>query len=493
LFETPLNDLQQRYLRVLSRSSQTLLDLLNSLLDFSSLESGKTKIEAIEFDLHTVLEKVVDLSAVRAHEKNLDLSLDIDLKTPLAVTGDPVRLQQVLNNLLSNAIKFTSVGEVRLTVKPISLPSGALSIHFAVSDTGIGIRQEALGKVFESFVQADTSTRRQYGGSGLGLTISKELVALMGGDLKVSSEFGVGSQFDFSLPLVPEAQVTQTLGERAKLFDLRGHTAFFVGPMTPSMQQASELIQACGGVTEARLQAVDLACDKTFVLISPLADDSLIQFLPERVSENTRVICLIQTILPATRMKTYLGLGVTEFVMSPLKPLEFLQTIAKREAKVSEVETLLGQSDEASLDETVAHSSKLRVLVVDDSTENRDLVALFLGKETDLALSYAADGSQAVHKVQTEKFDLVLTDIQMPVMDGIEELVAIREWEEAKHLPKLPIVAITADSRPEARLNLARLGFEEILIKPIRKVQLIETLARYRYDQDPRPRPNELD
>ncbi|RYZ63547.1 MAG: hypothetical protein EOP05_23355, partial [Proteobacteria bacterium] len=259
LFETPLNDLQQRYLRVLSRSSQTLLDLLNSLLDFSSLESGKTKIEAIEFDLHTVLEKVVDLSAVRAHEKNLDLSLDIDLKTPLAVTGDPVRLQQVLNNLLSNAIKFTSVGEVRLTVKPVSSPSGALSIHFAVSDTGIGIKQEALGKVFESFVQADTSTRRQYGGSGLGLTISRELVALMGGDLKVSSEFGVGSQFDFSLPLVPEAQATQTLGERVKLFDLRGHTAFFVGPMTPSMQQASELIQACGGVTEARLQAVDLA------------------------------------------------------------------------------------------------------------------------------------------------------------------------------------------------------------------------------------------
>lgn len=481
LYETPLNDLQQRYLRVLSRSSETLLELLNSLLDFSALESGKTKIESIEFDLHTVLEKVVDLSAVRAHEKNLDLSLDIDLQTPLAGTGDPVRLQQVLNNLLSNAIKFTSVGEVRLTVKPKTRMGGLPGVHFIVSDTGIGIKPEALGKIFESFVQADTSTRRQFGGSGLGLTIARELVSLMGGTLEVSSVIGEGSRFEFSLPITSETQSSETLGKRAKRFDLRGHTAFFVGPMTPSMLQASELIQACGGVTETRLQAVDLTSEKTFVLISPLADDSLIQFLPERVSKNTRVICLIQTILPATRMKTYLGLGVTEFVMSPLKPLEFLQTIIQR------------QTQEAALEQTSAPTKTLRVLVVDDSTENRDLIALYLGKETGLDLVYAADGSQALHRVQTEKFDLVLTDIQMPVMDGIEELIAIREWEEAKQLAKMPIIAITADSRPEARLNLARLGFEEILIKPIRKAQLLEVLARYRYEQNSRLTSVDLD
>ncbi len=488
LFETPLNELQQRYLRVLSRSSQTLLDLLNSLLDFSSLESGKTKIEIIDFDLHTVLEKVVDLSAVRAHEKNLDLSLDIDLQTPLAVTGDPVRLQQVLSNLLTNAIKFTSTGEVRLTVKPDVSLQGISFLHFAVTDTGIGIKQEALSKIFESFVQADTSTRRQYGGSGLGLTIARELVSLMGGSLEVSSVLGQGSRFEFSLPLASGHQLESTLWNRVQDFDLKGRTGFFVGPMTKSMQQAADLIQACGGYTETHLQAVDLSSPNTFVIISPLADDSLIQFLPESVSDKTRVICLIQTILPATRMKQYMSLGVSEFVMAPLKPLEFLEMLSRGSSRTKSSLVSSGETEgPEAKNESQAFEveASIRVLVVDDSAENRDLVKLYLAKQPNLELAFAADGSQALQKVQTENFDLVLTDIQMPVMDGIEELLAIREWEEAKNLPQIPVVAVTADSRPEARLNLARLGFQEILIKPIRKAQLLETLARYRTPKSP--------
>lgn len=468
LFETPLNELQASYLKVLSRSSQTLLELLNSLLDFSSLEDGKVEIEAISYDLHEVLAKVLDLSAVRAHEKNLELSLDLDFKTPLGLKGDPVRLQQVLSNLLSNAIKFTSTGEVRLKVHSNESPDGSKLISFTVSDTGIGIKPESLSKIFDSFVQADISTRRQFGGSGLGLTIARELVGLMGGSLSVASELGKGSQFTFAVPLKTD-QPEDTLSWRLREFPLTDKTAFMVGPLTASMRQASELIAACGGRVETKLQNVDLRAAGTIVIVSPLADDSILQFLPERVGDQTRVICLIQTILPPGRMKAYLRFGVTDFVMSPLKPLEFLPFVAKSATLHDQRQSELVAS-EFSLS-----TARKKILIVDDASENRDLMNLYLSKQ-DLELVFAVDGAQAVQKYKTDSFDLVLTDIQMPVMDGIEELLAIREYEKTNRLKETPVVAITADSRPEARVNLARLGFKGILIKPLRKAHLIEWL-----------------
>ncbi len=470
LFETPLNELQQRYLQVLSRSSQTLLELLNSLLDFSSLEDGKALIEKISFDLHEVLAKVIDLSAVRAHEKNLELSLDLDFKTPLGLEGDPIRLQQVLSNLLSNAIKFTSNGEVRLHVEPVRNVEGTSMIRFAVSDTGIGIKPEALSKIFDSFVQADTSTRRQFGGSGLGLTIARDLVRLMGGELSVESEIGRGSRFTFDLPLAA-SDANDTMSWRLRDYPLAGRTAFMLGPVTGSMRQAADLIVACGGQVETRLESVDLFSSNSLVLISPLADDSLLQFLPGRVGPNTRVVCLIQTILPPGRMKAYLRYGVTDFVMAPLKPLEFLPFVAKTASA----------ADESSIEPVAApapvQSKRKKILIVDDAPENRDLMQLYLSKE-DLDLVFAVDGLQALQKFKAEHFDLVLTDIQMPVMDGIEELLAIREWEKANHLSETPVVAITADSRPEARVNLAQLGFKGILIKPLRKADLLAWMGR---------------
>lgn len=471
LFETPLNELQQRYLQVLSRSSQTLLELLNSLLDFSSLEDGKALIETISFDLHEVLAKVIDLSAVRAHEKNLELSLDLDFKTPLALQGDPLRLQQVLSNLLSNAIKFTSNGEVRLHVEPGYTIEGAPTVRFIVSDTGIGIKPESLSKIFDSFVQADTSTRRQFGGSGLGLTIARDLVRLMGGDLSVESEVGHGSKFTFSLPLVTN-DPNDTLSWRLREYPLTGRTAFLLGPMTGSMRQAADLIVACGGQVETRLESVDLYSSESLILISPLADDSLLQFLPGRVGPSTRVVCLIQTILPPGRMKSYLRFGVTDFVMAPLKPLEFLPFIAKASTPKDN-----GAVAEDVQPPTPVAVNRKKVLIVDDAPENRDLMQLYLSKQ-DLDLVFAVDGLQALQKFKTEHFDLVLTDIQMPVMDGIEELVAIREWEKANHVRETPIVAITADSRPEARVNLAHLGFKGILIKPLRKADLLAWIGR---------------
>jgi CheY-like chemotaxis protein len=207
-------------------------------------------------------------------------------------------------------------------------------------------------------------------------------------------------------------------------------------------------------------------------LISPLADDSLLQFLPGRVGPATRVVCLIQTILPPGRMKSYLRFGVTDFVMAPLKPLEFLPFIAKASSPKEDY----GDINSAQALAVVTPNRK-KVLIVDDAPENRDLMQLYLSKQ-DLDLVFAVDGLQALQKFKAENFDLVLTDIQMPVMDGIEELVAIREWERANHLRETPIVAITADSRPEARVNLAHLGFKGILIKPLRKADLLAWIGR---------------
>jgi CheY-like chemotaxis protein len=310
----------------------------------------------------------------------------------------------------------------------------------------------------------------------LGLTIARDLVRLMGGDLAVESEIGRGSKFTFTIPLEAD-DLTDTLSWRLREVPLNGRTAFMLGPMTGCMRQAADLIVGCGGKVETRLESVDLYSSGSLVIVSPLADDSLLQFLPGRVGPTTRVVCVIQTILPPGRMKAYLKFGVTDFVMAPLKPLEFLPFIAQASSAKEDVPV-----EAAPVVKPLATKRK-KVLIVDDAPENRDLMQLYLSKQ-DLDLVFAVDGLQALQKYKADQFDLVLTDIQMPVMDGIEELIAIREYEKDNHLREIPIVAITADSRPEARVNLAQLGFKGILIKPLRKADLLTWISR---EFDPPP------
>ena len=200
LWETPLNAEQRQYVRIFRRAGITLLNLLNDVLDLSKIESGHIELEDIDFDLRELLDNVCELLAVRAHEKRLELACRIMPDVPTNLRGDPNRLRQILTNLVGNAIKFTETGEVVLRVEREPSDSGSECLQFAISDTGIGIPKEKLARVFESFAQVDASTTRQYGGTGLGLTIAKYLVQLMGGRIWVKSKVGEGSTFYFSAP-----------------------------------------------------------------------------------------------------------------------------------------------------------------------------------------------------------------------------------------------------------------------------------------------------
>lgn len=464
LSETPLNDLQKRYLSLMSKSSQTLLELLNNLLDFSAVETGKITLEKIEFSLYSILERVIDISAVRAHGKNLKIFIDIDPAVPMNMIGDPTRLHQVLANLLSNAIKFTAAGQVRLSVKAEASIGLQQFLTFGVTDTGVGIESENLQKIFDSFVQAETSTRREYGGSGLGLTISRELVNLMGGEIKVTSEIGRGSQFSFSIPIIKAAD-GETLYDRLKLHDLRWLKVLCIGS-GGSCKQLANIVRMCGGSVETRIDEFDFEQENSIVAIEADEEATLLQILqllPESARTTSRVIGLISTSVPPARMLSFMNYGVTEFLVEPLKPIDLVRSLTH---KPDELEV---QPQQETLD---MGGQRKRVLIADDSQENRDLMRVHLRKEN-FEMIFANDGSQAIKLFQAMQPDLVLMDLQMPGMNGRDAALVIRQWERATGRKQIPLVAVTGDTRREIREQLLAAGYNAFLDKPFRKAELI--------------------
>ena len=488
LRETSLTDLQRRYLETLGKSSHNLLELLNSLLDFSALESGKTSVEKISFELLKVLESSIDVTALRAHEKKLSLVLDVDPQVPLWITGDPVRLGQVVSNLLSNAIKFTEKGEVRLSVRSELRVDTEQYLFFSVSDTGIGISPKSLSRVFESFVQADASTRRKYGGTGLGLTISKELAQLMGGNLSVQSQLGQGSQFSFSIPIGSMLGVGETLEQRLKTFDFKHVKALCLGPMTGSVAQAAALIRLCGGTTGQNFPELNYQSNESLVVISLGEEDALLQYLPDDLPPQAHIACILRTIVSPTHMRALINFGVNEFVLEPLKPIDFIQTIARLTAPVAapQLKVMPAALQNAPPPST---DSLFRVLVADDSSENRELIRLYLSSESapEFAVEFALEGADAIEKFKEQVFDIVLMDIQMPMIDGREAFLAIRQWERTLGRAPVPVIAITADDRASERTSLLNQGFTAVLTKPLRKADLISRIRVLRDKSRPLP------
>ena len=494
LRETSLTDLQRRYLDTLGKSSHSLLELLNSLLDFSALESGKTTVEKIPFELLKVLESAIDVTALRAHEKKLALVLDVDPQVPLWVTGDPVRLNQVVSNLLSNAIKFTEKGEVRLSVRPELRGTAEQYLFFSVADTGIGISPKSLSRVFESFVQADASTRRKYGGTGLGLTISKELVQLMGGNLAVKSELGLGSEFWFSIPVGSPLGTGETLESRLKTYNFSNVKALCLGPVTGALEQAAALIRFCGGRVESRFEDLDYQSNESLIVLSLGDEDSLLKFFPDDLPPQAHIACILRTIVSPAQMRSLINFGVSEFVLEPMKPLDFIQTMAR----------MMGPNpfqNNVAVSPMQTTEPSLRILVADDSAENRELIRLYLAQDggaTDSAfhgefeLEFAVEGADAIRKFKESKYDVVLMDIQMPVTDGREAFTAIRQWERTQSRQPVPIIAITADDRAKERSSLLDQGFTDVLTKPLRKADLISHLRSTQTNLAPPSNPKDI-
>ena len=489
LKQTSLDDEQSNFLGIAQSSGKTLLSLLNSILDLAKFEAGKVELEQIPFDLRCTLEETIKLFAPQAQSKSLEISALIDDDVPSQVIGDPTRLRQVLSNLLGNAIKFTEQGEVSLRARVQTLEDERCALHLTLSDTGIGIGPEAQARIFDSFSQADGSTTRHYGGTGLGLTLSREIVTSMGGEIWLESEPGQGSHFHFTVPLQIAESVSDDFvpnpvlaGLRALIVDDNATNRFILeqhcrqwGIFYVSAERADQALELLR-THDAQNRGFDL------VLTDMMMPDMNGVEMAREIRADARLNTLRLILLTS-----YTGRGLSreaadvEFVSLVPKPFgrRELHDALEKAVQNNRPSQILPLSDtdrsepDAGLTEP-AETRGLRILLVDDNNVNR-IVAEANLKQLGCDVVQAEDGQQALDRLLADPdFDLVLMDCQMPVMDGLTATEAFRAQEQADE--HLPIVAMTAYvTEPEIERCLAA-GMDAHLPKPFEPEQLRSTL-----------------
>ncbi len=489
LLQTEQTSTQARFTKTVHDSALSLLGVINDILDFSRAEAGKLEIESSAFDLHEAVGDVADLLAEQAQRKGLEMAYFIDDDVPRSIKADAIRLRQVLTNLMGNAVKFTEEGEVvvRVTCKTPP-PEGAgerrCVLEFTVTDTGIGIAPEARERIFQSFTQSDGSMARRFGGTGLGLAISKQLVELMEGDIGLETEEGLGSRLSFRLPVI--ALGDEDLQSASDRIDLAGVRVLVVddkatnrGILTHQLQtwgaQVMERDDGEAALEELRrgafsgapygLLIVDMHTKGTTgieVAGSIRADASIPPprlFLLAPVSD---------TLTPEEQRE----LGISVCLPKPSRKAELEQAI---------LEAFGGRpapSKPRTLPAEAAGKLGARVLLAEDNEVNQE-VAIAVLESLGCQVQAVGDGSLAVEKLESEDFDLVLMDCQMPGMDGFAATRAIRELEEAEGAKRLPIIALTAHAQPSDREECLAAGMDDYVTKPFSKADLRAVVKKW--------------
>ncbi len=494
LLETPLSHEQRGYVETIYASSDALLAIINDILDFSKIESGRLELEAQPINLRTAIEDALDLLATKAAEKQLDLVCLLDDQIPAGVVGDVTRLRQVLVNLLSNAVKFTDAGEVEVLVK--TLVAGGKSrtepkwqLHFSVRDSGIGIPVDRLAKLFRPFTQAEASTTRHYGGTGLGLAISKRLVELMGGKMWAESLPGRGSTFHFTLSLPAAEAGSTTIESRTSLLaNLRvlvvDDNAACRRALTASLTQWGMTPHCVASVGDAidllRSGAkVDVAIvDLQMPGVNGLALAGEIRKLPG-LGELPLVL------LPHVGVKTdgpeFAAVAPAGFVTKPVKPHQLQELLLRVVSGAKPVARKATST--AKLDPGLAARLPLRVLLCDDNAINQKVAARLLqqmGYQPDIA----ANGRQALEKLDAQRYDLVFMDVMMPEMDGLEATreIRIRQQSDASrpnYQPPLVVVAMTASAMQGDRDKCIAAGMDDYVAKPVRPEEMRNVIERW--------------
>jgi PAS domain S-box-containing protein len=491
MWESDLSGEQRRYLDTVINNGNALLELINSILDLAKVESGRLSLEALDFDLRELLEKVADTLAVRADEKRVDLAVHIDDDVPTALVGDPLRLRQVLTNLLGNAIKFTEKGIVviRVVRNPDRDEAGALLI--SVTDSGIGIPAEKLPKLFDPFSQADSSVTRKYGGTGLGLAIVDRLVRLMGGTIAVESEPGRGSTFSFTAEFEARKVSDSPAATPDSLLDLRGVHVLVVDDNEVNRTIVRETLVPCGAiVVEAasgfegieRFRRARESGQPFRLLISDHLMPEMDGFeMVRRIramspGADLTVMMLSSTDLPQTLAKVR-ALGIGWYVVKPVKRAELHSAISRAMAAGVPIQAPVASHPRTRAGEGAVVERPLRILLADDSADNRLLIKAYLRK-TPYHLDEAGNGAKAIELVFKGGYDLILMDIQMPVMDGYTAVRKIREWEAHTHHPRTPIIALTASALDDAIRMTRQSGFDLHVSKPVKRETLLNAIEK---------------
>ena len=480
--KTDLNPRQQDYVRKIQLSGQHLLGIINDILDFSKIEAGKLSVENIDFDLEKVLENVSNLISEKASAKGLELIFDIDSTVPMQLKGDPLRLGQILINFCNNAVKFTESGEIIVRARVQEKDQEGQLIYFSVSDSGIGLTKEQMGRLFQAFEQADTSTTRQHGGTGLGLAISKRLANLMGGDVGVESEIGKGSTFWFTARLGSGAasrryDVAPDLrGRRVLIIDDNPQARAVLSSMLISMTfEADEAPSGLEGIEMVRHAAEG---NKPYEIV--FVDWQMPGLDGFETGKRIRALPNL-AVAPQLVMVTAYG---REEVLKQAEENSFANILIKPVTASmlfdSAVEALGGGSSkkyEAPSSPTIEleRIRGSRVLLVEDNELNRE-VALGLLEDAHLSIDIAENGRDAVEKVAEHNYDLVLMDMQMPVMDGLAATRAIRVKPQFQ---ALPIIAMTANVMESDREKCTEAGMNDHLAKPIDPEALFACLLRW--------------
>lgn len=492
---TGLDERQRRYALTIHQSGKALLGIINDILDFAKAESGKLILESTPFDLRDVIEEAVDLLAERAHAKGLELTCDIPFELNTRVWGDAQRLRQILVNLVGNAVKFTKQGEINVTVR---CPGSQLlnsPYQIDVADTGIGIKRENQAAVFESFVQQDSSTTRQYGGTGLGLAICKQLVELMGGTIGVSSEVGRGSRFRLSIPLTPDLTAAPIQRSSA----LQGSRILVVDDNATSRAIIKNYLSGWGAKVTAAdggrsaLTLLDRGLHGEFdavVLDSRMPDveGSDLRAAFRSVDLPVLVIGPIADASPTGGTPDQDGLA---WLSKPVRCVQLERTLSLVMARdLNATRRLRIISTHAAASQVVQHPPVRlkRLLLVEDNPVNQEVARAML-EQLGITPVSAWNGEEALQKLSSEQFDVVLMDCQMPQMDGYQATAAYREFEKRHRTTRTPIIALTANVLAGDAEKCSAAGMDAYLGKPFSLEQLHRTLAPFGNSDAPRDPP----
>lgn len=494
LSETGLTRRQEELLEAAGSSGDALLIAIDSILDFSKIEAGKIELETVAFDVRTLLEDIGDSLALPLEKKDLELICAYPADAPYRFRGDPNRLKQVLLNLATNAVKFTNEGEVRIEVRVAGDVPGECTLQFTVSDTGIGIPESRLDALFEAFTQADSSTTRRFGGTGLGLTISKRLVELMGGSIGVSSVEGEGSTFWFRVTVPKEATPPSHAARRLRL--TLQQRVLLVEPHAALRQHLADLLRAwgcrCDEANDATMaldmlqSAVDQGAPFQTALISRRLPGMDARVLAGNLRNqpslaNTRLV-LIACLGERLDDTELANAGFSAIVTKPIKARALYGSLAT--GGLDEGKACAPARKTKLAPVGAALRRRVRVLVAEDNTVSRKVVSMILNKlgcTADIVLN----GEEVLTRLGGSDYDLVLMDCHMPVMDGYEATRRIRSAKSAVRNHQIPVVALTASATQEDRNRCMRAGMNDHLSKPLAPEALASMLEKWLGDSRP--------
>lgn len=497
---TPINEKQEQYINTIQSSGELLLSLINDVLDFSKMESGEFEFESIPVVLNGLAEEVMNLLNSKSHEKNVELVVRIPQNVPLAVTSDPVRLRQILINLIGNAIKFTKDGHVLLNIEKVSQKNDMVVLKFEVKDTGVGIPEDKLPIIFEQFCQADSSTTREFGGTGLGLTICKKLISMMGGNIQVDSVPGKGSNFWFEVTLPVARDYTEI--DISMSQKLRNKRIMIVDDCKINLEVLSEYLNHIGIDCDVA-PSTDIMFDyvKKAKSEGKPYDILVVDYYMPSINgiEAGQVISNNEEIYgnPALVFLTSLDRrfdsehledsGFSGYLIKPVYPHMLVRTLIAAMEKHSEKtdsSTSQNPPDDAFKikGQRELPSFKVNILVVEDFKANQEVIEDML-QQLGCSVTIADNGKHAIEvfKENHEEIDIIMMDCQMPEMDGFEATREIRKLEEGK---KVPIISLTANALQGDKEKCLESGMDDYMSKPVKIKDLVKMLCKYSKKSD---------